>query len=181
MALFGLFIVYPSFAGDEMSDKKSSQSSSSSSRWPKAHSKEGFMMQYDTDGDGKVSEKEFIAARVISHQEKDMNGDGVVTEAEYVAEWEVRLDKQLADQRAASVKQAHTRYRFLDSDKNQDMTIDEFHASGDRTFSRYDTNADGVVTEDEALPMPYSSSRSKEASSKESKKAKKKSKKSNNS
>lgn len=135
------------FAADKEKDANESRS-----RVARAHTKERFMQQYDSDGDGKVSKEEFLAARVISHEEKDLNGDGVVTAAEYVAEWEVRLDKQLAAQREASVKQAYVRFGVLDKDEDNDMTIDEFNASGDRTFGMYDTDGDGVVSEGEAMP-----------------------------
>ena len=133
-------------------------SSNRNSNRPSPHSKEGVMMTYDTNFDGKVSEAEFLAARVISFKEKDFNGDGVVTEAEYVAEWEIRLDQQLEEQRAASVKQAQSRYGVLDKDKNENMTLDEFHASGERIFSRYDTNRDRIISEGDEEPLPYGQS-----------------------
>lgn len=147
------------------------------SKQARAHSKEGFMMEYDMDGDGSVSSEEFLAARVVSHQEKDMNGDGVVTEAEYVAEWEIRLDKQLAERREASVRQAHVRYGALDKDKNEDMTVEEFHASGNRTFTHYDTNGDGVVSKDDMKPEDRFGDLEQVAEDKKAKNKKKKKKK----
>ncbi|MCH6256330.1 hypothetical protein MLD52_07205 [Puniceicoccaceae bacterium K14] len=148
-----------------------------SSGTPQAHSKEGFMMKYDSDGDGVVSEAEFLEAREISHKEKDLDGDGIVTEAEYVAEWETRLDKELAERREASVKQAYVRYGVLDKDKNQNMTVEEFHVSGNRTFKHYDTDGDGIVTEDDTKPENRFGDLAQNESKKDKKSKKKKKKK----
>lgn len=142
----------------------------------RAHTKEAFMLSSDEDGDGNVSKEEFLAIRAISYTEKDLNGDGIVAEAEYVAEWEKRLDKQMAKQREASVKQAYARYGALDKDKNKDMSLAEFHASGNRTFKHYDTNEDGVVTEDEPNPEDRFGDLADSSENKKSKKSKKKKK-----
>ena len=99
-----LFVTFSMFAAEVNGDDKKNQSREKSA--PRAHTKEAFMDSNDEDGDGIVSKEEFLAIRELSHAEKDLNRDGIVTEAEYVAEWEQRLDKQLAKQREASVKQA---------------------------------------------------------------------------
>ena len=107
------------FAAEVNGDDKKNQSREKSA--PRAHTKEAFMDSNDEDGDGIVSKEEFLAIRELSHAEKDLNRDGIVTEAEYVAEWEQRLDKQLAKQREASVKQAYVRYGSLDKDRNNNI------------------------------------------------------------
>ncbi len=116
-----------------------------------AHSKEAFLLKNDSNEDGVVSKKEFDAARKESYEDKDANGDGVVTADEYVAEWEGRLEKQLEAQRKSSIKQAYVRYGVLDSDENGGMTLEEFNTSGDKTFSRYDANDDGSISEDDTV------------------------------
>ena len=145
-----LFVTFLMFSADVNGDDKKNQLRGKSA--PRAHTKEAFMESNDEDGDGIVSKEEFLAIREVSHNQKDLNKDGIVTEAEYVAEWEQRLDKQMAKQREASVKQAYVRYGSLDKDKNNNLTLTEFHISGNRSFNYYDTNGDGIVTENESKP-----------------------------
>ena len=102
-----LFVTFSMFSAEVNGDDKKNQSREKSV--PRPHSKEAFMDSNDTDGDGIVSKEEFLAIREVSYAEKDLNGDGIVTEVEYVAEWEQSLDKQMAKQREASVKQAPSR------------------------------------------------------------------------
>ncbi len=160
------------FAAEVNGDDKKNQSREKSA--PRAHTKEAFMDSNDEDGDGIVSKEEFLAIRELSHAEKDLNRDGIVTEAEYVAEWEQRLDKQLAKQREASVKQAYVRYGSLDTDRNNNMTLTEFHVSGLRSFNYYDTNGDGIVTENESKPENRFGDLVESNESKKNNKAKKK-------
>ncbi|MEM8937611.1 MAG: hypothetical protein AAGC77_14525 [Pseudomonadota bacterium] len=117
-----------------------------------AHSKNGFMGTYDVDGDGVVTRAEFDGERAESYDLKDADGDGVVVVEEYVAEYEGRLDQQLADRRKAAIDQTYVRFGVLDSDDSEEMSEEEFNASGERMFTGFDTNEDGVV--DEADPEP---------------------------
>tara|TARA_B100000212_G_scaffold341812_2_gene326196 strand:+ start:8664 stop:9209 length:546 start_codon:yes stop_codon:yes gene_type:complete len=167
-----LFVTFSMFAAEVNGDDKKNQSREKSA--PRAHTKEAFMDSNDEDGDGIVSKEEFLAIRELSHAEKDLNRDGIVTEAEYVAEWEQRLDKQLAKQREASVKQAYVRYGSLDTDRNNNMTLTEFHVSGLRSFNYYDTNGDGIVTENESKPENRFGDLVESNESKKNNKAKKK-------
>lgn len=109
------------------------------------HSKDAFLEGYDLDGDGRVSEAEFYAARDQGYDLRDMDRDGGVAPDEYVAEYEGRLDQDLAEQRDRQLKQAYVRFDVLDDDKDGVMTREEFRNSGKRMFDRLDTNGDGVV------------------------------------
>ncbi|WP_228275170.1 EF-hand domain-containing protein [Stakelama tenebrarum] len=109
------------------------------------HGKASFMSQYDADGDGAVTQAEFLAGREAKYNGFDLDGDGAVSEAEYVEEYIGRLDRELAERRARQIRQTYVRYGVLDSDKDRNMTLDEFNASGSRMFERLDSNGDGVI------------------------------------
>lgn len=111
----------------------------------RGHDKAGFLATYDTDKDGKVSDAEFRVVRGAQYGTFDLNGDGRVAEDEYVGEYSQRLEQDLAKRREMQLKQAHVRYGVLDRDEDKNMTLDEFNASGDRIFSRLDSNGDGIV------------------------------------
>ena len=113
------------------------------------HSKGGFMDRYDTNGDGAVGYDEFMAERKVGYDRRDADSDGAVYEDEYVAEYEVRLEEQMKEQKERSINQAYVRFGFLDSDDDEIMTLDEFNASGERMFTRLDSNEDGVVNDED--------------------------------
>jgi len=140
-------------AGDQTAQAQPAHEACTS-RNTHAHSRCGFLDRYDTDGDGSVSREEFDAVRLDSFSAKDADGDGVVLEEEYVAEYETRLDRQLAERREAAIRQTYVRFEFLDSDDDERMTQDEFGVSGSRMFGRYDVNGDGRI--DDADPSPQS-------------------------
>lgn len=120
-----------------------------------AHSRCGFLATYDIDGDGVISRAEFDQIRAEGYDLRDADGDGVVAPEEYVAEYEVRLDQQLAERREAAIRQTYVRFDALDTDDDEVMTEAEFNASGSRMFDRYDTNGDGTVDESDPDPEPY--------------------------
>lgn len=112
-----------------------------------AHSKGGFVRSYDTDGDGQVSQAEFLAEREKGYNLRDADGNGTLVEEEYVGEYVVRMDKRMAERRAGGIKQAHVRFNILDGNEDKVMTLAEFHDSGSRMFSRLDSNEDGIVND----------------------------------
>ncbi|MGE4429469.1 MAG: EF-hand domain-containing protein [Sphingobium sp.] len=109
------------------------------------HGKNEFLENFDANKDGKVTKEEFAAKRTDKHGEFDLNKNGQINEMEYVAEYTFRLDKQLAEQRGRQIRQAHFRFGVLDTDKDGLLSAAEFNESGDRMFSRLDTNGDGVI------------------------------------
>jgi len=142
-------------ASGQAAERRAFDPASCNSRNSRAHSRCAFHANYDTDGDGHVSVSEFEAERSVSFDAKDMDGDGVVVAAEYVAEYEERLDRQLAAQREAAIEQTYVRFNALDRDDDEEMTEEEFNASGMRTFNRYDVNGDGRVDENDPMPESW--------------------------
>jgi hypothetical protein len=116
-------------------------------RGARGHDKAEFMESYDINSDSVVARTEFDTRRGEHFSRADTNRDGTLTEAEYVAEYQARLDAELAQTRAAQLRQAHVRFGVLDTDHNAGMTNTEFGASGQRMFARLDTNGDGSVDE----------------------------------
>ena len=113
------------------------------------HSKGGFMDRYDTNADGKVDMAEFVAERNEGYARRDFNGDGVVHQEEYVSEYEVRLEQQLEERRERSIEAAFFRVSVMDTDDDEAMSLDEFHASSKMMFTRLDSNEDGIVDEED--------------------------------
>jgi len=111
------------------------------------HSKDAFFQKYDLDGDGQVTEAEFMSERANGYLRRDANGDGNVQSEEYVSEYETRLLEQLEAQRKRQIDQADFRFTVLDTDEDGNLSLDEFHASGKRMFSTLDTNKDGSVND----------------------------------
>ncbi|MEM6556537.1 MAG: hypothetical protein AAF642_11705 [Pseudomonadota bacterium] len=113
------------------------------------HSKGGFVDRYDTNGDGEVEMAEFVAERNEGYARRDFNGDGVVHQEEYVSEYEVRLEQQLEERRERSIDAANFRFSVMDTDDDEAMSLDEFHASSKMMFTRLDTNEDGIVNDED--------------------------------
>ncbi|BFO57862.1 MULTISPECIES: EF-hand domain-containing protein [Comamonadaceae] len=116
------------------------------------HGNAAFIGGYDADNDARVTRAEYDAVRKQRYAAADTNGDGWLSEAEYVAEFQGRLQRQYADGKrqpddayANAIKQAHVRFGILDRNKDGRLTVDEEQAIADRTFRNADTNGDGVV------------------------------------
>lgn len=111
------------------------------------HGKNSFLAAYDTDG--QVSLAEFMAEREKGYNRRDADGDGAVHEEEYVSEYEARLEQELKDRHDRQIKQAYVRFDVLDTDKDDNITLTEFNASGSRMFEDLDTNGDGIVNDED--------------------------------
>jgi hypothetical protein len=118
-----------------------------------SHQKIEFIDQYDNDSDGKVSSAEFEQARRKRFDATDSNKNGTVDPEEYVYEWENRLDTQLAVDRKEQVKQTATRFKSLDDDKNQQISLNEYNASGNASWQRFDSNHDSILSSSDNDPL----------------------------
>jgi Ca2+-binding EF-hand superfamily protein len=114
------------------------------------HGLSAFIGGFDANRDGVVTRAEYDAVRKQRFIAADTNHDGWLSEDEYVAEFEGRLKQQYAgraqdDAYVASIKQAHVRFKILDTDKDGKLTLQEENAIADKTFKRTDTNGDGKI------------------------------------
>ena len=77
----------------------------------------------------------------------DENGDGKLNLEEYVLEFGNRLDEKIEKTREKKLKRAKKRFGVMDKDENGGISFEEYQVSGQKKFSRHDTNGDGVVSE----------------------------------
>lgn len=120
---------------------------------PTTHSVAGMLDMYDQNGDGKVDKTEYQQQRDAAFARTDLDKNGELSSDEYLNEFVDRLDRQIAKTRTAQLKQAAVRFKALDKDNNQQVSVAEFNASGERMFKRWDTDLNQQVTMAEALPV----------------------------
>ncbi|OBV39406.1 EF-hand domain-containing protein [Janthinobacterium psychrotolerans] len=114
------------------------------------HGLSAFIGGFDANRDGVVTRQEYDAVRTQRYTAADTNHDGVLGEDEYVAEFAGRLQQQYAgraqdDKYAGSIKQAHVRFKILDTDHDGKLTLAEENAIAGKTFQRTDSNGDGKI------------------------------------
>lgn len=120
---------------------------------PTSHNIRGFMEMYDESGEGIVTRADYQRQRDVAFAATDTNGDGKLSLEEYQDEFEARVDRQANRVREGQLKQAHVRFGVLDTNKDKAISLEEYLASGERTFKRWDTNGDGVVSAADPLPI----------------------------
>lgn len=120
---------------------------------PTTHSVVGMLDMYDQNGDGKVDKVEYQQQRDAAFARTDLDKNGELSSDEYLNEFVDRLDRQIAKTRTAQLKQAAVRFKALDKDNSRQISAAEFNASGERMFTRWDTDLNQQVTMAEALPV----------------------------
>jgi Ca2+-binding EF-hand superfamily protein len=116
------------------------------------HAGNAFIGTWDDDGDGKVSQAEYEAVRQARFATTDSDRNGSLAVEEYLNEYAVRLDRDIAEERNASLKQTGTRFKALDKDEDKFIDRAEYDSSGERAFVHLDRNKDGKVTREDADP-----------------------------
>lgn len=114
---------------------------------------EEFIRTYDDAGEGRVTRAQYEKLREQRFEAADVDGDGQLTKDEFINEYADRLKQQyqrtgrMLEQKVydAAIKQTHTRFDALDSNKDGRLSKDEALALADRFFRNADLNNDGVV------------------------------------
>ena len=98
----------------------------------------------DTDGDGRISRAEFVAARTANFAKFDRNGDGVITRDDFSSilkfrpQAATRIDAMMAE---------------MDTDHDGKVTRAEFATAPTLLFDRADANHDGFVDKAELTQL----------------------------
>lgn len=99
----------------------------------------------------RLTVDEFERVRRARYDQADENGDGLVDVDEYVQEYANRLDEKIEKAREKKLKRAKKRFGVMEKDENGGISFKEYQVSGQKKFSRHDTNGDGVVSESDRL------------------------------
>ena len=116
------------------------------------HAGNAFIRAWDDDGDGKVARAEYDDLRKTRFAATDIDHDSSLTIDEYVNEYAVRLDRDIADERNASLKQTDTRFKAIDKDGDKFISRAEYDSTAERAFVHLDRNEDGSITRQDAEP-----------------------------
>jgi len=130
-------------------------------RMPTTHSFKGMLTKYDENGDKVITAQEISQVRSKIWGIADEDNNGWLSEQEYLFEFEDRMDAQIAKKRKSAIKQTYVRFNILDKDDDKKMTLKEYQASGHRSFNRFDTDNNHIVTLAEAMPKPRKKAKSK--------------------
>jgi len=99
----------------------------------------GQMMEnFDTNGDGQLTQEEIDTARAAKLAEFDADGDGQLTLEEYQALWLDAMRERMVD-----------RFQSHDDDGDGQVTVEEFNEDFANIVDRMDRNDDGVLSSDD--------------------------------
>ncbi len=96
------------------------------------------MEEYDTNGDGKLTQGEVNHARAAQLKKFDKDGDGTLSIGEYEALWLAAMRERMVD-----------RFQEHDADGDGKVTEQEFGRRHARMIERMDRNGDGVFDEED--------------------------------
>ncbi len=99
---------------------------------------EALLEQFDTNGDGAVSQDEIDAVRAADLAQYDTNGDGTLSLEEYQAYWMARFYERMVDA-----------FQRLDANGDGEITAEEFNAGLADIVAHLDRNGDGVLNADD--------------------------------
>lgn len=94
--------------------------------------------RFDTDGDGRISPEEFEDVHMIRFYTLDMDNDGEVLRDEFVF---------MRGMRGVPGDRAHEAFDRLDTDGNGRLSVEEFNASRESSFTSLDLNGNGTLSQ----------------------------------
>jgi hypothetical protein len=101
---------------------------------------------FDGNGDGNITDKEFMQAGKRDFAALDTNADSVVSEKEFL-DPKPRGAAQLKGTELARAKQIWSQqFAGLDADKNSKLSAAEHESAEQRSFEHLDSNKDGEIT-----------------------------------
>jgi hypothetical protein len=101
---------------------------------------------FDGNGDGNITDKEFMQAGKRDFAALDTNADSVVSEKEFL-DPKPRGAAQLKGTELARAKQIWSQqFAGLDTDKNSKLSTAEHESAEQRSFEHLDSNKDGEIT-----------------------------------
>ena len=105
----------------------------------------GWFKALDTDGDGKISQAEFDAAKADRFAKADADGDGKVTADEMKQAFERKHEERMKKHEA----RMEEHFKALDTDGDGAVSEAEMQAHHVQMFSKLDADGDGFVSEEE--------------------------------
>ncbi len=96
------------------------------------------LQEFDSNGDGQLTQAEFDAVRADRLAQFDTDGNGELTLGEYEALWLDAMRERMVD-----------RFQSLDDDGDAVVTTAEFVDPFAAVVSRMDRNSDGVLNADD--------------------------------
>lgn len=147
--LAGLVLVLSACQTTPSADKSEIQSDRSkhqADHGASAGHRAAFIDDYDTNGDELVSRAEFEKVRAANLKAMDTNANGLVDESEYLDHFALALEKKINAERKGQVEQTEIRFKSIDTNADGKMTWDEYWASGEKTFTHFAKNINGIVT-----------------------------------
>lgn len=114
---------------------------------PAAPRRPALMRQFDSNGDGRVTQDEFLAASRQRFDAADRDRDGALSAAELPAFLRPANARAPSEtQRERLDRRAGAMIRRLDSNRDGRLSFDELSVELVRRFHRRDVDGDGVVT-----------------------------------
>ncbi|MEE2000813.1 EF-hand domain-containing protein [Alkalimonas sp. MEB108] len=121
---------------------------------PLADQRYRFIDRFAADEQNQVSRQDFLSAWQQRFDALASFADGKISEEVFVAFEMTELEQQLLNAREAHIRQTLNRFNALDRDKDGTISWEEYQASGQRIFNRFDTMEAGVVSVGDPEPAP---------------------------
>jgi Ca2+-binding EF-hand superfamily protein len=113
---------------------------------------EKLMGQFDLNKDGQITRKEVKSQHEAQFGKMDADGNGLVSEAEFKQFAEQKSAKNSdgkSKQKVRQDKRMKSNFKRLDSNKDGQISVEEFTTTSVQMFKKFDANGDEVITKEE--------------------------------